>query len=100
MKGLTRQELINAFYEITNKYGKPIHGDVYCETQLISAVVFVLSAYDECNIIYEYGAFNVSPNLCLQSIHGDDYKFIGTVYKSEWFSAEQIKALHELAFGY
>ena len=100
MKTLNRIEVKKAFREIVEKYGKPTNGDIYCEDQLISAIVNSLSCYDETNITFEYGRFVVQPSVWICKEYADDYTFIGTVKQEEWFTREQIKALHELAFGY
>lgn len=100
MKTLTRIEARKAFNEIVSKYGKPKSGDIYCEDQLISAIVSDLSAFDETNITYENGGFRVSPSIAITKEYAEDHTFIGSVKKEEWFTKEQIKALHELAFGY
>ena len=100
MKTLSRIEVRKAFNEIVGKYGKPTNGGIYCENQLMSAIVSDLSAYDETNITYEYGRFVVSPSISICKEYADDHTFIGTVKQEEWFTKEQIKALHELAFGY
>ena len=100
MKTLNRIEAREAFTKIVEKYGKPTNGDIYCEDQLISAIVSDLSAYDETNITFEYGRFVVSPSVCICKEYADDHTFVGTVKQEEWFTKEQIKALHELAFGY
>ena len=100
MKTLTRQEVKKAFNEIVEKYGKVRAGEIYCEEQLISEIINVLSAYGEANIIYEYGEFKVSPNIAITRKYAHDHTFIGTVIAEEWFTKEQIRALHELAFGY
>ena len=100
MKTLSRQDVKQAFNDIVNKYGKPQSGTIYCENQLISAIVSDLSAYNETYITYQYGRFEVSPALSITAEYAKDHTFIGTVKKSEWFTKEQIKALHELAFGY
>ena len=100
MKGLNRIEVRKAFNEIVSKYGKPQSGKIYCEDQLISAIVSDLSAFDETHITYEYGEFRVSPNIAITAKYADDHTVIGTVKKAEWFTKEQIRALHELAFGY
>lgn len=100
MKTLNRIEVRKAFNEIVNKYGKPKSGNIYCEEQLISAIVSDLSCFDETHITYQYGGFEVSPNVCITKEYADDHTVIGTVKKDEWFTKEQIKALHELAFGY
>lgn len=100
MKALTRQEVRLAFHDIVKKYGKPINGKIFCENQLIAAIISNLSAWDETNIIYQYGAFEVSPHVGITSEYAKDYVFIGTVKAEEWFTKEQLTALHELAFGY
>ncbi len=104
MKTLTRQDVIKSFHEITNKYEskekiKGIKG-IFCEEQFISSIVNVLSAYDECNIIFENGCWDISPDLSLKESYANDYTFVGTVIANEWFTQEQLKALHELSFGY
>lgn len=100
MKALSRHEVRLAFYDTVKKYGKPTSGKIFCENQLIAAIVSNLSAYDETNIIYQYGRFEVSPGIAITSEYAKDYVFIGTVKAKDWFTSEQLKALHELAFGY
>lgn len=100
MKTLNRQEVRKAYREIVEKYGKPKSGEIYCEEQLISAIASDLCAFGETNITFEYGAFNVSPSLSIVKEYAPDHTFIGTVKATEWYTQEQIKALHEVAFGY
>ena len=100
MKTLTRQEVKKAFKEIVEKYGNPRAGEIYCEDQLISAIVKNLTTYDETNITYENGKFEVSPGIAILKEYAPDYEVIGKVKVNEWFTKEQIKALHELGFGY
>lgn len=100
MKTLSRQEVKKAFNEIVEKYGKPTNGDIYCEEQLIAAIAYDLCAFGETNITFEYGRFEVSPNLSIKNEYAPDHTFIGTVKSTEWYTAEQLKALHEVAFGY
>lgn len=100
MKTLSRIEVRKAFNEIVEKYGKPKSGDIYCEDQLIAKIVSDLSCYDETHISYEYGEFRVSPSIAITARYAEDHTVIGTVKQEEWFTKEQIKALHELAFGY
>lgn len=97
---MTRNEVIDEFDKIIKQYGKPQNGEVFHETQLIAKIVHDLSGYDETNIIYENSQFYVSPNSCVKCNYADDHKFIGTVKANEWFTSEQLKALHELCFGY
>lgn len=100
MKTLSRQEVKLAYREIVDKYGKPKSSEIYCEEQLIAAIASDLCAFDETNITYEYGAFKVSPSLSLVKEYAPDHTFIGTVKAEEWYTQEQLKALHEVAFGY
>ena len=100
MKTLSRQDVRKAFSDIIEKYGKPKRGEIYCEEQLIAAIASDLCCYDETNITYEYGEFKVSPSLSIVKKYVPDHTFIGTVKAKEWYTQEQIKALHEVGFGY
>ena len=100
MKTLSRQEVKKAYREIVEKYGRPTGGEVYCEDQLMQAIARDLCAFDETNITFEHGAFSVSPSLSVVSRYAPDHTFIGTVRAKEWYTQEQLKALHEVAFGY
>lgn len=100
MKTLSRQEVRKAFNEIIAKYGKPKAGDIYCEEQLIAAIASNLCAFGETNITYEYGKFSVSPSLSITKEYAADHTFIGTVKAEEWYTTEQRKTMHEIAFGY
>lgn len=100
MKTLNRIEVRKAFNEIVNKYGKPKGGDIYCEDQLIAEIAHILCCYDEANITYEYGEFRVSPSVAILNKYAPDHTFIGTVMQEEWYTKEQMKALHEVGFGY
>lgn len=100
MKTLSRQEVKEHFQEIVEKYGKPKAGEIYIEEQLIAKIAYDLCAYDETNIIYEHGEFNVSPSLVIKREYAPDHTFIGTVKAEEWYTKEQRKAMHEVAFGY
>ena len=100
MKTLTRQEVKQAFKEIVEKYGNPKTGDIYCEDQLISAIAKNLCAFDETYITYENGKFEVSPSVSIKKEYSDDYNFIGKIKAEEWYTEEQRRAMHEIAFGY
>lgn len=100
MKTLSRQELIKEFHATLAKYGEPTNGDIYCKEQLISEVAHCLCAYDEAHITFEYGRFEVSSAVCVKANYAPDHTFLGTVKQDEWYTPEQIKAMHEIAFGY
>lgn len=100
MEALSRQEVRKAYREIVKKYGKPKNGKIYCEDLLMQAIAHDLCSFDETNITYAYGAFTVSPRLRTIFSQARDYTFIGTVKAGEWYTQEQLKALHEVAFGY
>ena len=104
MKTLTRQEVKKAYHEITNKYEckektKGIKG-IFREDQFFAEIVKVLSFYGFCNIIFDNGCWDISPVLCLRKSYADDHTYVGVVKANEWFTEEQLKALHELSFGY
>src|SRR5574343_168236 len=42
----------------------------------------VLKAYDEVNVIFEYGEYNVSASICIKCNYASDHEFVGT-YKAE-----------------
>ena len=100
MKTLNRLEVKNAYKEIVKKYGYPKSGDIYTEEQLIAVIAKNLCAFDKTNITYEYGKFCVSPSIVITREYASDYTFIGTVVAKEWYTEEQLKALHEVSFGY
>lgn len=100
MKTLSRIEVRKAFNEIVEKYGKPKSGEIYNDDHLIAAIASDLCVFDETHIIYEYGEFRVSSCIAITATYAPDYTFIGTVKANEWYTPEQIKALHEVAFGY
>lgn len=100
MKNLSRKDVIAKFDEIVAKFGKPECGDIFCKNQLIAKIVKCLCAFDNAHITYQYGAFEVSSLITMKNMYPNDYIFIGTVNAKEWFTAEQLRALHELGFGY
>lgn len=100
METLTRQEVKKAYNEIVEKYGKPKSGEIYCGEQLISEIASDLCTFSETNITFENGEFKVSPSLSITKEYAPDHTFIGTVKAKEWYTQEQLKALHEVSFGY
>ena len=100
MKTLTRQDVKKAFKEIVSKFGEPTRGEIYCEDHLVSAIAHDLCCYGETNITFENGKFDVSPSLSITNTYAPDHTFVGTVKAKEWYTDEQLKALHEVGFGY
>ncbi|MCT4662844.1 MAG: hypothetical protein N4A40_13355 [Tissierellales bacterium] len=49
----------------------------------------VLGAYDECNVVYEDGVYNVSPSTALRSNYSSDRKSYGTFYKKDVLTPEE-----------
>lgn len=97
---MTREELRQSYYKVTNEVGQATRGTIYCDNQLIAEVAHTLCAYSECNIIFEDGAWNVSPHSYLAAHYAPDRRYVGKVRSDEWYTPEQIRALHEVAFGY
>lgn len=56
-------------------------------------VISVLGAYDECNVSYENGRWEVSPNCWIVSKYAKDHKFYGTFYYDDL--ANKVKGLKE-----
>lgn len=56
---------------------------------VIEKVKKVLRAYDEVQVIYEYGEFHVSAGLCIKSTYGGDHEFIGTYRADEVYTPEE-----------
>lgn len=100
MFNLTRENVANKFDEIVEKYGKPRNGRIFCVDQLIAKIVKELSTCRRVTIIYENGMFSVDTASIVKSEYTNDYVYVGDVIAEEWFSKEQLLALHELAFGY
>lgn len=99
-KNLTREDLKKAFIEMKNKYGDPKQGNVYCIEQLISEVCHVFLCYDKAYITYEFGGWNIGSGFGITSKYAEDHHFFGAASAKEWFTPEQIRALHEVGFGY
>lgn len=48
-----------------------------------------LRAYNEVNVIFEYGKYNVSTGISLKKKYAIDHEFIGTYYKDEIYNADE-----------
>ena len=100
MKYLSRVNVQKSYREIVDLYGEPKKGKIHCLDQLMAEIVNALSAFDEVYLIYEYDEFHVSTGIALQAVYAPDFHFIGTIKADDWFTRDQLRALHELAFGY
>lgn len=60
----------------------------------------ILTAYEECNVIFENGAYQVSPDISIKSKYAKDYKWIGTFKAKEIFTKEERKSNFKKVFGY
>lgn len=49
----------------------------------------VLRAYDQVNVIFEYGEYHVSAGLCLKSVYCADHEFVGTYNAVDVFTPEE-----------
>jgi hypothetical protein len=49
----------------------------------------VLKAYDNVNVVFEDGIYNVSPNSCLKATYSADHKVIGRFNKNEIFTEDE-----------
>lgn len=56
-------------------------------------VISVLGAYDECNVSYENGRWEVSPDCWIASKYAKDHKFYGTFYYDDL--VKKVKGLEE-----
>ena len=58
-------------------------------SEVVEKVKSILRAYDEVNVIYEYGEYHVSAGLCIKSTYGADHEFIGTYKAKEVYTEEE-----------
>lgn len=68
--------------------------------EIIEEVKNVLKAYDECDVYYEYGRFNVMVGACIRSKYADDFKFISNFKAQDIYSEEEMKQNYKETFGY
>ena len=43
-------------------------------------IVSVLSAYNECNVSFEFGQWDITPDVCIKSYYHKDHRVFGTFY--------------------
>lgn len=58
-------------------------------SEVIEKVKSILRAYDEVNVIFEYGEYHVSAGLCIKATYGADHEFIGTYKAKEVYTEEE-----------
>lgn len=103
MKYLTREDLLAEYRNIMETIPhRTKKNNIYNWGELVSDVVETISRYDECFITYKDYSFWVSAfyDKNDKDNYIYDYYFIGLVRLKDWFSEEQMRALHELTFGY
>lgn len=98
MEYLNRQQVIAKFDELVEKYGNPKRGTIFNKEQLMGKIAYELCKNKEVTIMYGNNSFFVSSNE--EHLKAVDYKIIGIVKPDEWFSKEQLKALHEVTFAF
>lgn len=67
--------------------------------EVAEAVKEVLKAYRQVNVIYEYGKYNVSPDVCYKATYGKDYEYIGTWKDEEVYTLYERMANYKHEFG-
>ncbi|MDR0915902.1 MAG: hypothetical protein LBN02_01785 [Oscillospiraceae bacterium] len=55
-------------------------------------VLTSLFMYPYCNVIFEYGRWNVSPHECLKASYGADRKHYGRIYAHEIYTDYELEA--------
>lgn len=68
-------------------------------------VLSVLRAYNECNVIYENGKYNVSAGIALTKTYANDHRFIGVAYADDIYTIEErtqnyIEVFHDYPIWY
>lgn len=43
-------------------------------------VILILAAYNKCNVSFEFGHWDITPDSCIRSSYGRDHKVFGTFY--------------------
>lgn len=56
-------------------------------------IISVLSAYDECNVSFEFGQWNITPSVFIKSYYHKDHRFFGTFYYDDLVG--KVKGLKE-----
>ena len=49
----------------------------------------ILTCYDECNVIFEYGEYKVSTGMAIKNHYAPDHKVIGYYNKNEIYTKEE-----------
>lgn len=54
--------------------------------EVIAEVKNILKAFDEVNVVFEYGKYDVSTSIVLKAHYATDHKFIGTFYAKDVYT--------------
>lgn len=65
----------------------------------------ILKAYDEVNVIFEYGEYHVSPGITLKARYAEDHEFIGTYKAKEVYTEPErtinyVESFHDYPIWY
>lgn len=67
--------------------------------EIQESVKYILKAYDEVYVTFEYGKYDVSVGICIKSKYGKDHKFIGTFKAEDIFTEEERYKNYKETFG-
>lgn len=68
--------------------------------EVIQEVEKVLKCFDEANITYEYGKYEVSPHIAILAKYAPDHKYIGYIKVETYYTLEERKKNFKETFGY
>lgn len=43
-------------------------------------IISVLAAFNECNVSFEFGKWDITPDVCIKAYYGKDHRVFGTFY--------------------
>ena len=98
-------KLLHSFKFIDGKYFD--YNSVYCKLpkEAREKVRSILKVYDRVYVVYEYGQYNVSPNVALKSSYGKDHRVIGEIKVDDIYTLEEktenyIESFHDYPIWY
>lgn len=73
--------------------------------QVQEEVRSTLRVYNECNVTFEYGRYEVSASVSIKSKYAPDHKFIGVAYVDDIYTLEErtqnyIEVFHDYPIWY